>query len=196
MLKKLAVMVGVGLLSACPGGIGPQGLQGPKGDRGDPGPAGPGVVWKNSTDPNTIIAYGIPPMHKDGNGDWWFVDTDSGNVDLNAQPTSRIVFASTNCTGPRFYQGPILTNMFAPRVPFFYPRLPFFVDSENQWHVRADAARPQMLSFQSLIQPDGTCGTTNFPNQVVLATGPAFSSVTVLPDLGMTGPLHPETSQN
>lgn len=192
MLKKLILLIGVGLLSACPGGIGPQGVQGPKGDQGDPGPAGPGVVWKNSTDPNTIIAYGRPPMHRDGNGDWWYVNTDTGNVDLNAQPTSRIVFASTNCTGPSFYQGPLVTNMFAPRVPFFPPRTPFFVDSEARWRARTDSARSQMLNIQSATQADGTCATSSWPNQVVLPTGPVSSMTTALPDLGMTGPIHME----
>lgn len=199
---KLALTL-FALTLGCYGTMGPQGVEGPAGPQGPEGPPGPqgatsispALIWKNSV--GTIIAYGEPPMHKDSNNDWWFVQTDLGQVDQTKQPISRIVYPSTNCTGPSFYLGPTIAAASLPRPPYFPPRLPFFVETEGQWRVRTDNARSQMIDVQSTqLTLGGPCFTTNFPNHPVLPTSASASTTTVLPDLGSTGPLHMETFQD
>lgn len=191
---KLKALLTVVLVMGCYG-IGPVGPPGPKGDPGLQGPQAtvPAIVWKNPV--GTVIAYGQPPMHRDGNGNWWPVETDFAQVDSRKTLTASLVFISTNCTGPSFYQGAIV-GVAAPRPPFHPPRLPFFVAAENQWRVRLDTARTQVINVQST--SDGTtCFTNTDLNEPVLATGPASSMVVASPpDLGSTGPIHMETFQD
>jgi hypothetical protein len=193
-MKTLLALSVVGLLVSC--GYYP--VPGPQGVKGDPGLQGPAsacaaIVWRNSV--GTVIAIGQPPMHKDGNGDWWFVDTDTGNVDVGKQPTSNVVYPSTNCTGPSFYQGPIVGPQ-SNRPPFYPPRIPFFVNHENQWRVREENVKTQIINLQGFLQQDGTCSSGSLLNYPTIPTGPVSTRTTALPDLGSTGPLHMETFQD
>jgi hypothetical protein len=196
-MKRMLVLAVVALfIGAC--GYPVQGPIGPKGDPGAQGPQAtvPAIVWRNSADfGNTIIAIGEVPMHRDGNGNWWFVETDVGQVDQLKQPDGRIGFASTNCTGPSFYLGPVLGALQA-RPPFYPPRLPFFVMLDNEWRVRNDNARVQTVNIQSNAQPGGGCAASADGLHPVIPTGTGASHAVILPDLGSTGPLHMETFQD
>lgn len=187
------VTMAVVLFSAC-GYYPVAGPPGPKGDPGLQGPQGPvpAIVWKNVV--GTTIAYGENPAHRDTNGNWWPVETDFGQIDMLKTPNARVVYASTNCTGPSFYQGSVV-GAAAQRPPFYPPRMPFFVAAENKWRVRADGARVQIIDVQST--SDGTnCFSGPDLNEPVLSTGPAAScEVGPPPDLGSTGPLHRELAQ-
>lgn len=195
-MKRMTGLAVIALVLGCYGG--PPGPPGPRGEPGLQGPQAtvPAIVWKNSL--GTVIAYGDPPEHKDTNGIWWPVETDFGQVDQRQVQllSGWVTYNTTNCTGPSFYLG-AMVGQFTNRPPFHPPRTPFFVDSENQWRVRADNARAQIVDLQSLLNADGTCRQRTDLAEPVIPTGPASSMVIgPPPDLGSTGPLHKETFQD
>lgn len=194
-MKGAVLMVVV--LAACServaGERGPQGETGYQGVDGRRGPAGPSIIWKNPA--GVTIAYGEPPKYRDSDGNWWFVETDVGQVDQLKQPDGRIGFSSTDCTGPSYYLGPVLGALQA-RPPFYPPRLPFFVAAANEWRVRNDNARVQTVDIQSNAQPNNGCSASADGLHPVIPTGAAYSHQVALPDLGSTGPLRMETYQD
>lgn len=170
------------------GAQGLQGSQGPKGDRGDQGPPGaPGgsgqLVWVDSV--GTVAGDGLNLLWVDtSSGLVWYIDRDSGQVDLNRHGTIRYdsYWTSADCTGEEFVSGSI------PE-----PRIPFRFGSEAAFRVRGDAAQLATITPASAKAPGGSCRTVSGLSQqsVIRASDISAGSATP-PNLPFTGPLHIE----
>lgn len=196
----MCVLIGAVVMGCTPGPQGPQGEPGARGPAGPIGPLGPvgppgapasgagALVWKDTA--GVIAGFGEARIQQDPIGNWWYVSTETGQIDEEKQnrdtatggPT-RHWYITSDCSGG----APVLSAQALPP-----PRFPFRYHSEVFYRVRLDDATLIRVQAQS-VSIDGACNTLATTTEVIgvwAAGAPLLGYVP--PVLASTGPLHLE----